>query len=44
MKNNYALILGGSSGMGLEMAKRFLEQDYIVKLIGKDEKKLLAAK
>ena len=43
-KNQYALILGGSSGMGKEMAKRFLEQGYLVKLISKNEAKLLDAK
>ena len=43
-QNDYALIIGGSSGMGKEMAKRFLEKGYTVMLISKDEEKLFDTK
>ena len=42
-QHEYALILGGSSGMGKATAKRFLEKGYAVKLIGKNSDKLKEA-
>lgn len=43
-QNDYALIIGGSSGMGKEMAKRFLEKGYTVKLVSKNKDKLRETK
>lgn len=37
------LIIGGSSGIGLQTAKTLLREDYQVILVGKDEKKLSEA-
>jgi len=45
LKNNTILITGGTSGFGLEFAKKLLELGNIVIVTGRDEAKLaLAAK
>ncbi|WP_432664742.1 SDR family NAD(P)-dependent oxidoreductase [Wukongibacter baidiensis] len=40
MKKNIVLITGGSSGIGLEMAKQMDKLDYTVLICGRSEKKL----
>ncbi|MEL6110134.1 MAG: SDR family NAD(P)-dependent oxidoreductase, partial [Planctomycetota bacterium] len=40
---NVALITGGSAGLGLVLAKTFLEADYQVIIIGRCEERLNAA-
>ncbi|MEO0477922.1 MAG: SDR family oxidoreductase [Planctomycetota bacterium] len=42
-KDNTALILGGSSGMGLATARRLLKRGLPVHLVARDEQKLAAA-
>ena len=44
LKNNTILITGGTSGFGLEFAKRFLELGNTVIVTGRDPVKLAAAK
>ncbi len=41
---NEALIIGGTSGMGLATAKRLIQRGISVTITGRDEKKLLEAK
>lgn len=43
MKNTIALIVGGSSGMGKETARRLLEKGYPVKILAHDAANLAAA-
>ncbi len=43
MKDTIALIIGGSSGMGKETAKRLLEKGYPVMILAHEAKKLAAA-
>jgi NAD(P)-dependent dehydrogenase (short-subunit alcohol dehydrogenase family) len=44
MTQNLALIIGGSSGMGFESAKRLAKQGNIVVIVGRDVNKLEKAK
>lgn len=44
LKNNVILITGGTSGLGLEMAKRFIELDNKVIVCSRDIQKLDSAK
>lgn len=44
IKNNTILITGGSSGIGLELAKQFLKLDNVVIVTGRNQKKLEAVK
>lgn len=44
MKNEVVIVTGGSSGMGLYMAKRFLEEGAKVAITGRNEEKLEKAK
>ena len=44
LTNNTILITGGSSGIGLEMTKQFLERNNKVIICGRSERKLLEAK
>lgn len=44
MKNEVVIVTGGSSGMGLYMAKRFLEEGARVAITGRNEEKLEKAK
>jgi len=44
LKNNTILITGGTSGFGLEFAKRFLESGNTVIVTGRDPVKLVSAK
>ncbi|MBA2174354.1 2,4-dienoyl-CoA reductase [Halobacillus locisalis] len=44
MKNEVVIVTGGSSGMGLHMAKRFLEEGARVAITGRNEEKLEKAK
>ena len=44
MKNTIALVVGGSSGMGKEAAKRLLEQGHTVMMLAHDPVKLAGAK
>lgn len=44
IKNNTVLITGGSSGIGLELSKEFIQKGNKVIICGKSNEKLLAAK
>ena len=44
ISNNTVLITGGTSGIGLELAKQLLELDNVVIITGRDQQKLDAAK
>ncbi|TGB05096.1 2,4-dienoyl-CoA reductase [Halobacillus salinus] len=44
MKNEVVIVTGGSSGMGLYMAKRFLEEGAKVAITGRNQEKLEKAK
>ncbi|MCA0969460.1 2,4-dienoyl-CoA reductase [Halobacillus litoralis] len=44
MKNEVVIVTGGSSGMGMYMAKRFLEEGAKVVITGRSEEKLQNAK
>ena len=44
LTGNTILITGGSSGIGFEMARQFLNRDNKVIITGRDEKKLRDAK
>ncbi|WP_299011008.1 SDR family oxidoreductase [uncultured Shewanella sp.] len=44
MKNSIALVVGGSSGMGKEAAKRLVAQGHTVMILGQDLAKLTQAK
>ena len=35
-----AIIIGGSSGMGLEIAKKIIPNDYTIHIMGRDTEKL----
>ena len=44
ISNNTILITGGSSGIGLAMAKEFLKHDNVVIICGRNTKKLEQAR
>ncbi|MFC0273672.1 2,4-dienoyl-CoA reductase [Metabacillus herbersteinensis] len=44
MKNSVAIVTGGSSGLGKEMAKKFAEQGAFVTITGRDSEKLKVTK
>lgn len=43
-KSKMAIVTGGGSGIGLAIAKKFTEQNISTVIVGRDEKKLQAAK
>ena len=42
MKNNYALVTGASSGIGLEIARSLAERNYNLVLVARREEQLNA--
>jgi NAD(P)-dependent dehydrogenase (short-subunit alcohol dehydrogenase family) len=44
MTQSLALIVGGSSGMGLETARRLLKQDFTVMLVAREMEELMSVK
>lgn len=44
LENKYALITGGSSGIGLATAREFLSEGATVAITGRNKDKLLEAK